>query len=70
MALSFSSIHSCQKKVLILHIFFIIAFDMRLQYGWNLREIRLYGNLAGSAGLILNWSGWNRGNGQARLPLN
>ena len=26
--------------------------------------------LAGSAGVILNWSGWNRGNEKDRLPLN
>ena len=43
---------------------------MQLQYGWNLRETRLYGNLAGAAGLIWNWSGWNRGNGQERSPVN
>ena len=52
-----------------MQIFFLSALMLKkkkknvfyIQYGWYLRKIRLYGSLAGSAGLLLNWSGWNIG---------
>ena len=39
-----------------------LACSLHFQYGLNLCETRLCGSLAGSVGLILNWSGWNMGN--------
>ena len=39
-----------------------LACSLLVQYGVNMCETRLCGSLTGSAGLILNWSGWNIGN--------
>ncbi len=41
-----------------------------IQYGLNLRKSRLYDSLAGSACLLLNWSGWNMGTSNDERLLN